>query len=161
MLAPPSTAGSSGTRIYVHSWTPGNALGTIRELTRRKLKPGLSAYVNSLDSVDEALTGLLDHAALFVPAESRAATSVFLKATAGLRLLTPTGRAAVLDRARDVLAGKEGRLGGREWGKEVWKVGFRGSTTRQGMVSYIEMLGDRKRQRHATGGTMGRDSKRQ
>ena len=112
-----STAGSSGTRIYVHAWTPGNALGTIRELTRRKLKPGLSAYVNSLDSVDEALAGLLDHAALFVPAESRAATSVFLKATAGLRLLTPTGRAAVLDRARDVLAGKEGRKEGSEEGR--------------------------------------------
>ena len=74
--------------------------------------------MNSLDSVDEALAGLLDHAALFVPAESRAATSVFLKATAGLRLLTPTGRAAVLDRARDVLAGKEGRKGVRKGGVE-------------------------------------------
>ena len=95
-------AGSSGSRVHVFSWRRGRALETVREVSRLKRTPGLSAY-HDPGHAAESLHKLLLHAHSIVPRACEAQTPVYLLATAGLRLTAPSRRRAILQGVRDLL----------------------------------------------------------
>ncbi|KAK8231697.1 putative nucleoside diphosphatase [Phyllosticta capitalensis] len=105
-------AGSSGTRVYTYRWlNPARAraeaspdelhqlpkLKTKKKWTH-KIHPGISTFGENPEAVGpEHLQELLDHALAIVPPSEVEHTPIFLLATAGMRLLPETQRAAVLN----------------------------------------------------------------
>ncbi|KAK7543228.1 putative nucleoside diphosphatase [Phyllosticta citricarpa] len=105
-------AGSSGTRVYTYRWlNPARAraeaspdelhqlpkLKTKKKWTH-KIHPGISTFGETPEAVGpNHLQELLDHALAIVPPSEVEHTPIFLLATAGMRLLPETQRAAVLN----------------------------------------------------------------
>eukprot|EP01043_Picozoa_sp_COSAG02_P065252 COSAG02_NODE_9788_length_2110_cov_2.354550_3_plen_328_part_00 len=95
-------AGSSGTRVHVYSWPVGSSCPVRiaqREVIEHgnglKVKPGLSKQAPA--HVADYLQPLLNFAKGIVPPERHATTSVYLQATAGLRLLPQPGQHALIN----------------------------------------------------------------
>ncbi|CAH1247571.1 ENTPD3 [Branchiostoma lanceolatum] len=101
-------AGSSGTRVHVYRWDQNNLPTRTADMTEMKLKgtvkvrPGISSYVTNPESVKSDLVVLLNSAASVVPMELQDSTPVYLKATAGMRLLEPDGVDAIFDQINDL-----------------------------------------------------------
>nr|XP_056708417.1 ectonucleoside triphosphate diphosphohydrolase 6 [Euleptes europaea] len=96
-------AGSTGTRIHIFKFIQ-NSKETPKVIneTFRALKPGLSAYANSIDESSQGINKLLAVAKEVVPMELWKSTPLVLKATAGLRLL-PGGKAQeLLDKVKEI-----------------------------------------------------------
>ena len=55
-------AGSSGTRVYVFQWEAGQELTTLREVTHRKISPGVSSYAPDGDAAFKSIEPLLKFA---------------------------------------------------------------------------------------------------
>lgn len=95
-------AGSSGTRVHVYSWPVGSSC-PVRIAQRQvvehgnglQVKPGLSKQAPA--HVSAYLQPLLDFAKGLVPPERHATTSVYLQATAGLRLLPQPQQNALIN----------------------------------------------------------------
>ncbi|ORX96619.1 hypothetical protein K493DRAFT_314418 [Basidiobolus meristosporus CBS 931.73] len=113
-------AGSSGSRVQVYSWKDiGPSDGVISASTlpivekgdqtgdrwQHKEEPGISSYGDNPEDVGSHLKPLLDFAASVVPSEKIAYTPVYLKATAGMRLLSESKQMAVLDEACSYIKG--------------------------------------------------------
>eukprot|EP00058_Branchiostoma_floridae_P017636 XP_002603125.1 hypothetical protein BRAFLDRAFT_63241 [Branchiostoma floridae] len=62
-----------------------------------RVRPGISSYVTDPPSVKTDLVRLLNSAATVVPQELQGLTPVYLKATAGMRLLEPNDVDAIFD----------------------------------------------------------------
>lgn len=132
-------AGSSGTRIHVFNvissanadrqHVPRIDLG-VRSKQTLKVKPGLSSFAerSDLEGTEKNIRELLDFANQFVDEAKRPVTPVLLKATAGLRAVTPEQAAAVLGRVRATLDGSGYRsrpewadiIQGKEEGGLAW-----------------------------------------
>ena len=104
-------AGSSGTRVIVFRWDTAAPLRTLTQLRHRKVKPGLSHCASSgcdnaiaRSCARGAIASILDVGAEALTREEAARTSVYLRATAGLRLLPSDARTALLSGARDAIA---------------------------------------------------------
>eukprot|EP00929_Paragymnodinium_shiwhaense_P089491 TRINITY_DN49631_c0_g1_i1.p1 TRINITY_DN49631_c0_g1~~TRINITY_DN49631_c0_g1_i1.p1 ORF type:complete len:496 (+),score=55.18 TRINITY_DN49631_c0_g1_i1:158-1645(+) len=106
-------AGSSGTRIHVfnvESLRPEEHVPKIdvkvRDKQTLKLKPGLSHYARhgDLDGAQECIETLLQFADGIVNSGKRHMVPVLLKATAGLRAVSPVQADEVLGRVRETLA---------------------------------------------------------
>lgn len=112
-------AGSTGSRIHIFKFLPG--AGGHLELQFDKfdqLKPGLSSFADDPPAAARSLAPLLELAEATIPEAQRAATSIMVGATAGLRLL-PDGKAdLILEEVRTWLRAKPFKVGGRvdEWG---------------------------------------------
>jgi len=106
-------AGSSGSRVYIYSWPkrefegdeflpPQNLSVPVAETTSFKCTPG----VDSPAGVAE-LTRIVEEARKFLVSEASASeparTAIFLKATAGLRVLPPKQRSEQLQSVRQML----------------------------------------------------------
>lgn len=105
-------AGSSGTRVHIYRWlnstkarlkaTPKELQGlpklTTKKIWTKKKHPGVSAFAERPSAVgEEHLKDLLEHALSYVPKDQVADTPLFLMATAGVRLLSNSQRAALLN----------------------------------------------------------------
>ncbi|KAI0693329.1 nucleoside phosphatase family-domain-containing protein [Cytidiella melzeri] len=107
-------AGSSGSRLQIYSWKDArtirekegqkifNSLPTVEKGTKEgedwviKAEPGLSSFAGDPEGVASYLAPLLEHARTQVPPSLQPETPLFLLATAGMRLLSPTQQAEVL-----------------------------------------------------------------
>jgi Golgi nucleoside diphosphatase len=101
-------AGSSGCRVHVYRYGRlGSATGPIYVLPRdkaKKVKPGLSSFVNNTQDAGPSLKGLVDFIKEQVPKDMWPSTPIWLKATAGLRMLSTQQADAILNSVRDFLS---------------------------------------------------------
>ncbi|KAG7448274.1 uncharacterized protein BT62DRAFT_966206 [Guyanagaster necrorhizus] len=109
-------AGSSGSRLQIYSWKDPKAirldrtsefynlhtLPQVEKGTRQgeewvsKVEPGISSFADNLEDLPGHLRPLLNHAREQIPPSLHAETSLFLLATAGMRLLSPEKQAQIL-----------------------------------------------------------------
>ena len=110
-------AGSSGSRLRVFRWEEAtdSQLPPIREISQDsaharhqaeclRRRPGLSAFARSPALAGKQVSDLVDCAARMVPEEFHKRTPLYVKATAGLRLVKPAMAEAVLEAVRGALA---------------------------------------------------------
>ncbi|CAM9200016.1 unnamed protein product [Phaeothamnion confervicola] len=90
-------AGSSGSRVYVYELR--NEDGELRVVGRpgAKVLPGLSSYEAAPEGAGPYLMPLFDAAAAMIPAACHRTTPVFVKSTAGMRLVAEAAQQAVYD----------------------------------------------------------------
>ncbi|CEI86706.1 hypothetical protein RMCBS344292_01137 [Rhizopus microsporus] len=115
-------AGSSGSRVYIYSWkdhehaksafTTDELKGKIPVVERAdynglkwtsREEPGISTYGSKPSEVGEHLDMLLNFAKEVVPEENQSSTPIFLKATAGMRLLPQDQQDALLKSTCDYI----------------------------------------------------------
>ncbi|KAF2275560.1 uncharacterized protein EI97DRAFT_64171 [Westerdykella ornata] len=109
-------AGSSGTRVHIYRWLKSDIARSkanetdLQRLPRietdkkwtKKIHPGISTFGDSPHEVGpDHLDELLNHALEHVPREEVPNTPLFLLATAGMRILEPPKRKAVLKEVCD------------------------------------------------------------
>ncbi|XP_055018376.1 ectonucleoside triphosphate diphosphohydrolase 6 isoform X4 [Boleophthalmus pectinirostris] len=98
-------AGSTGTRVHVFKFRVDHNKSRVPELLDESFKafsPGLSAFAEDPPQSRAGLLQLLDFAKTKVPVQIQESTPVFLKATAGLRLLKGDQAQRLLDQVRQV-----------------------------------------------------------
>lgn len=104
-------AGSSGCRAHVYRYGKlGSLEGPLYVLPQhvsKKIKPGLSSFADHPTDAGASLVGLVDFIKTQVPESDWELTPIWLKATAGLRMLEPTKSDAVLNSVRSFLSSKE------------------------------------------------------
>ena len=105
-------AGSSGSRVQIYVWSPHSGdprqLLTIRFLRDpetgkdvfMKITPGLSSTAPRPTSASDYMDPLLAYAAAAVPSYKHSQTSLYILATAGMRMLDPASQKAILDDLR-------------------------------------------------------------
>ncbi|KAL8283988.1 hypothetical protein RQP46_005101 [Phenoliferia psychrophenolica] len=109
-------AGSSGSRVQVYSWVDPDIATQIRRANKEslevlskveagvedgdgwhiKVEPGISTYGPHPEEVGTYLRPLIEFAASVIPSKQHSSTPIYLLATAGMRLLPPEQRDAVL-----------------------------------------------------------------
>ena len=103
-------AGSSGCRAHVFRYGKlGSIDGPMYVLPQhlsRKVKPGLSSFAKTPNDAGVSLKGLVDFVKEQVPESDWATTPIWLKATAGLRMLEHAESSAVLTSVRAFLGDK-------------------------------------------------------
>jgi Golgi nucleoside diphosphatase len=104
-------AGSSGCRAHVYRYGKlGNLNGPLYILPQhqsKKVKPGLSTFANNPDKAGSSLADLVAFVKTEVPEKDWEVTPIWLKATAGLRMLPSTQSDAILDSVRNFLINKQ------------------------------------------------------
>jgi hypothetical protein len=91
-------AGSTATRIHVYRWiTAKDSLPNFTHDHFLEVVPGLSSFKQKPLLAGKSIVPLLELAKKEVPAELQAETSVYVKATAGLRLLGEETQMQILD----------------------------------------------------------------
>ena len=93
-------AGSSGSRAHVFRHSNGVVDPEHESL---KVKPGLSSYASSHNEAGKSLQGLFDFARKHIPEHKIQHTPVYLKATAGMRLLSKENQLGVMKDVRSFL----------------------------------------------------------
>jgi apyrase len=105
-----SQAGSSGCRAHVYRYgVIGDAKGPLYVVPAHeslKVKPGLSSFQSNAAQAGPSLEGLITFLKAKVPPSQWATTPIYLKATAGLRLLNEVDRAAILVSVQTYLGNK-------------------------------------------------------
>lgn len=109
-------AGSSGTRLRLFHWRDwsSDSLPQIREeqppnfddaeLLRQR--PGLSSFVSHPELAEQQVLSIVTQARRWVPADQQPSTPLYLKATAGLRLVPLAQSEEVLERLRAMLSNR-------------------------------------------------------
>jgi len=104
-------AGSSGCRAHVYRYGKlGSSDGPLYILPQhvsKKVKPGLSSFSHSPSEAGSSLAGLVDFIKTQVPEKDWELTPIWLKATAGLRMLEESQSTAVLASVSDFLSNKD------------------------------------------------------
>ncbi|XP_010787034.1 ectonucleoside triphosphate diphosphohydrolase 5-like [Notothenia coriiceps] len=97
-------AGSTGTRIHVYTFIHGGSeeLPVLDNEMFHSIKPGLSAYADSPDMAGHTVRMLLKVAKKTVPRLEWKRTPLFLRATAGLRLLSAERARLLLEQVQHV-----------------------------------------------------------
>jgi hypothetical protein len=91
-------AGSTATRIHVYRWiTVKDSLPNFTHDHFLEVAPGLSSFKHKPLLSGKSIVPLLDLAKKEIPAELQAQTNVYVKATAGLRLLGEETQMQILD----------------------------------------------------------------
>ncbi len=100
-------AGSSGCRAHVFRYgklgTLSGPLYIVPKHDSRKVKPGLSSFKTNPTDAGASLEGLVAFMKEQVPEKDWATTPIWLKATAGLRMVSENQREAILGSVRDFL----------------------------------------------------------
>jgi Golgi nucleoside diphosphatase len=105
-------AGSSGSRVQIYVWSPHS--GDPRQLLNirflkdtnngrdvfQKITPGLSSCAANPSSASDYLDPLIAFAAKSIPEHKHSETKLYILATAGMRLLDPVSREAILNDLR-------------------------------------------------------------
>lgn len=101
-------AGSSGCRAHIYRYgrlgSDNGPIYILPEHKSLKVKPGLSTFVNNPADAGPNLKGLIDFMKEQVPPESWATTPIWLKATAGMRLVAKNDQDAILSSVRQFLS---------------------------------------------------------
>jgi hypothetical protein len=101
-------AGSSGCRAHVYRYaklgTIDGPLYVLPQHNSKKVKPGLSTFVSHPDDAGQSLKGLIDFLKEQVPESDWSVTPIWLKATAGLRMVKPEESDAILTSVRSFLS---------------------------------------------------------
>lgn len=102
-------AGSSGSRVQIYVWSPHSgdprqllAIRFLRDPNTGKdvfmrITPGLSSTAANPSSASDYLDPLLAYAATAVPLHKHSQTSLYVLATAGMRMLDPASQKAILN----------------------------------------------------------------
>lgn len=118
-------AGSSGCRAHVYRYGKlGSMDGPLYILPNhqsKKVKPGLSTFANNPEDAGKSLQGLVDFLKEQVPEADWSVTPIWLKATAGLRMLPTEKSEAILDSVRNFLSNKVNNpfLFRKSWAKVI------------------------------------------
>ena len=103
-------AGSSGCRAHIYRYGKlGSLDGPLYVLPQhvsKKVKPGLSSFAKTPEGAGPSLKELVEFVKSKVPESDWAVTPIWLKATAGLRMLEASESGAVLVSVRNFLADK-------------------------------------------------------
>jgi len=104
-------AGSTKSELWIYQW-PHKLDASIPHLEEApgdgedpysfRVEPGISAYVGNPDGLRVAMQELLDYAMTLVPEDQYSITPLFLKATAGMRLLPIDEQEEILAVIREV-----------------------------------------------------------
>lgn len=100
-------AGSSGCRAHVFRYGTLGISGPIYVLPEHnsmKVKPGLSSFAETPDMAGPSLKGLVDFLKEKIDSKEWAQTPIWLKATAGLRMIPPAKSNAILESVRKFLS---------------------------------------------------------
>ena len=89
-------AGSSGSRCHIYSYHTSWLLPDINQINSIKISPGISSLQNQ-NEIQLYLRNILDFAHDQVPDNIRSNTPLFLYATAGMRLLSPSEQMFIID----------------------------------------------------------------
>lgn len=91
-------AGSGGSRLFVYELIRGEGDSlVVKAGPGKKAGPGLSTFSETPELASDALRPLFDYAAAVIPAEEHTHTPVFIKSTAGMRLLSLEAQQTVYD----------------------------------------------------------------
>lgn len=103
-------AGSSGSRVHVYKY---GRLGTVEgplyllpKHNSKKVKPGLSSFVGATSMAGDSLADLVSFVKDEIPQDKWKDSPIWLKATAGLRLLDKQSSEEILDSVRNFLVDK-------------------------------------------------------
>jgi GDA1/CD39 (nucleoside phosphatase) family len=109
-------AGSTGSRMHTFTFTRGPDMKlTLETEDFAPIKPGLSSFKSNPASAAKSLEPLLDRARSIVPEHMRSETPVFLRATAGLRLVGEEASSAILSQVHTRLKSSGFRFDGPHW----------------------------------------------
>ena len=104
-------AGSSGCRAHVYRYGKLGAIDgplyILPQHVSKKVKPGLSSFATNPKSAGESLTGLVAFIKEQVPEVDWSITPIWLKATAGLRMLPSEQSNEVISSVAEFLSNKE------------------------------------------------------
>jgi len=114
-------AGSSGCRAHVFRWRkpPRGGVEVDPHHNNLKVKPGLSTFAENPSGAGASLKPLLDFVLSEIPEDQWARSPVYLKATAGLRMVDKKPREAILESVRDALAASPLKFDDRKAGALV------------------------------------------
>jgi Golgi nucleoside diphosphatase len=79
--------GSTGSRIFIFKFSFENGKRRVTPESSIKLSPGMSSYANNPDEIVEYFAPALIQAAALIPENQCAQTELYIKATAGMRLI--------------------------------------------------------------------------
>lgn len=99
-------AGSSGTRVYVYKWSCRRTqqapdLDITSESPNLRKTPGISSFIENLNGIPHYFNSLMVFVNNIVPSTQREYVPIYLRATAGMRLLTISQQNAILKATRD------------------------------------------------------------
>ncbi|KAJ1450028.1 nucleoside phosphatase GDA1/CD39 [Pelagophyceae sp. CCMP2097] len=155
-------AGSSGCRAHVFKWRElssglrGHNAAVEVDATHNsfKVKPGLSSFATNTAAAGPSLAPMLEFVDKEVPEAERAATAIFLKATAGLRMTAPAARDSILASVRGTLTASAYKFvddqamvidgvdeGGFGWMSVNYLLGNLQAGQSKGSVTVVEMGG--------------------
>ena len=99
-------AGSSGSRIYVYHVEPDRIddLPAVELVGSSKVEPGISEWDADPESARKKLEGLLNFAKEKIDNQERKNTSLYLMATAGMRLLSAAKREKIMSEISELFA---------------------------------------------------------
>mmetsp|Transcript_764 Transcript_764/g.1018 ORF Transcript_764/g.1018 Transcript_764/m.1018 type:complete len:257 (+) Transcript_764:1-771(+) len=101
-------AGSSGCRAHVFKYkTVQGQVQVEAEHPNLKVRPGLSSFANDPQKAGDSIKGLLDFMREHIPVAERSSAPVYLKATAGLRMLPIQKSSAILDSVKKIFRESE------------------------------------------------------
>jgi apyrase len=117
-------AGSSGTRIYVYKWpcrtvqSPPKIVVT-EAIPNLNIKPGISSYASNATAAGESIKPLIAYAKTAIPENQVSVTPIYLRATAGMRLLTDAQQGAIYESIRATLRASGFRYDADDWSKTI------------------------------------------
>lgn len=82
--------GSTGSRAFIYKFFVENGERKLLGIEGKKVSPGISSFASNKDHVSSYLAPVLIHATGLIPLAYHNTTKVFVKATAGMRLLSET-----------------------------------------------------------------------
>ncbi|KAL0481942.1 apyrase [Acrasis kona] len=117
-------AGSSGTRVYVYKWECRKTSSTPRlqvseQIPEKSIRGGISKFSSNPNAAGPSLIELINFAKGIVPSEQLSWTPIFLRATAGMRLITPDQQAAILDSIRKTFRESGFRFEDEGWARVI------------------------------------------
>ncbi|KAL0478804.1 ectonucleoside triphosphate diphosphohydrolase [Acrasis kona] len=117
-------AGSSGTRIYVYNWPCRTKTSTPKvyvadDAPNFQVRPGISSFASNTSGVGPSMDKLLEFASTIVPANQKSFTPIFLRATAGMRLLTIEQQTDILNAIRTYFRNSGYRFDSDSWARVI------------------------------------------
>jgi GDA1/CD39 (nucleoside phosphatase) family len=109
-------AGSTGTRMHTFTFTrDANQKLTLETEDFAPIKPGLSSFKEKPQTAAKSLEPLLDRARSIVPEHLWSETPIFLRATAGLRMVGEEASSAILTQVHTLFKASGFRFDSPQW----------------------------------------------